>query len=87
MVEEKPTRKTGGLHAYQNVVTPAPPNSWVLFNERPGQHGRDARAGYAEQVAECVACEAVLHGDEFAHDVEVGELGGCCDAHYRCADY
>lgn len=85
MVEE-PAQEATCLDPNEDIVAPAPAYARVISDETRAYHWRNAGAWNAEEVAKGVACKAVFHGDEFTHDVEVGELGCGGYAHDRCAN-
>ena len=76
MVEEEPSQEASHIDADEDVVAPAPAHVRMVLNKGVRNDGTNARAGEGEHVTEGIAGEAVLHGDQLAHYVVVGELSG-----------
>jgi hypothetical protein len=74
VVEEEPAKERGKFDADEYVVTATPSDFRLVDDECIRDERCDSRSRYAKEIAEGVSSEAVLHGNELAHDIEVREL-------------
>jgi hypothetical protein len=79
MIENHPTDQCRGIRRNKHIER-APPSHIrrVLYKSTGNSWTKGSRD--AENVAEAVTKQTVLHGDQLAHDVVVGELRGGADA-------
>jgi hypothetical protein len=78
MVKHHPAEQSRRVASDEYVIRTAPTNFGLVLDECTGD-GWTKGAGYTEDVAKAVAEETVLHGNQLAHHVVVGEL--CSGAH------
>ena len=70
MVEQNPAKKRGAVHGDEDIVESSPADVRVQ-QECIADCWSKSGSGKGEQIAETVACEAVFHRYELAHDIVV----------------